>query len=270
MYRYLVGHKRLLVLLLILLLAFLWMSYQVKSGDKRGLIRISDGLLSSPQKVISLLTKGVKGFWNDYIFLVGKAKENKSLIAEIESLKAERDRYQDVLEENKRLKTLLSLKESQPGYVATANVIGRDTTNWFKTILVDKGAVDGLEKDMTAITPSGLAGRIYQVMPRTARVLLITDRGSSLAVRVQRTRDEGILEGTGEGLCRLKYIRQSSELKAGDILLSSGLDGIFPEGLIIGTVSKVERKGPGFFQEVDVTPATDITRLEEIVIVRRR
>lgn len=270
MYRYLVEHKRLLVLFLIIFLAFLWMTHQIKQGDKLGVKRLSDNLLSPPQKVITVLANRVRGFLDHYLFLVGKAKENKSLIEEIEKLKTEVGRYQDVLEENKRLKTLLSLKESQSTYIATVRVIGRDPGNWFRTIVVDKGEKDGLKKDMTAISHSGIVGRIYKVMPGTAKILLITDHGSSLAARVLRTRDEGILEGTVGGLCRLKYIRQSSEIKVGDVLLSSGLDGVFPKGLIIGTVSKVERKKSGFFQEIDVTPSTDITKLEEVIIVGQK
>lgn len=270
MYHFLAGHKRLLVLLLVIFFAFLWMTYQVRSGDRLSLARLSDSLLSSPQKIISLVTTKITASWGHYIFLVGKAKENERLREEIEILKSDANRYKDVLDENRRLKGLLSLKESQPAYVDTVRIIGRDVSNWFRTILVDKGELDGLKKDMAAITPSGLVGRVYHVMPRTARVLLITDRGSSLAVRVQRTRDEGILEGTGGNICRLKYMRQSTELKEGDVLLSSGLDGVFPSGLTVGTISRVERKGSGFFQEVDVTPATDVIRLDEVIIVGKR
>lgn len=244
------------------------MTYQVRSGNGYSLIRLSDNLLSPPQRLISLLTDSLKGFWNHYL-LSDRLKENELLIKEIERMKAENSHLLNLLEENKRLKALLSLKEYQTGYVTTAKVIGRDVTNWFRFILIDKGEIDGLKKDMIAITPSGLVGRVYQVMPETARVVLITDRSSSLAVRILRTRDEGILEGTGTDLCRLKYIRQSIELKVGDVLLSSGLDGIFPEGLTIGAVSRVERKGSGFFQEVEVTPATDLSRLEEIIIVKK-
>ncbi|MEK6693318.1 MAG: rod shape-determining protein MreC [Nitrospirota bacterium] len=270
MYHFLAGHKRLLLLLLVIFSAFLWMTYQVRTGDRPSLTGLSDSLLSFPQKMISLVTTKITGIWDHYIFLAGKAEENERLRGEVERLKSDANRYKDVLDENRRLKNLLSLKEAQPAYVATVRIIGRDVSSWFRTILVDKGELDGLKKDMAAITPSGLVGRVYHVMPRTARVLLITDRGSSLAVRVQRTRDEGILEGTGENICRLKYMRQSTELKEGDVLLSSGLDGVFPSGLTVGTISRVERKGPGFFQEVDVTPATDVIRLDEVIIVGKR
>lgn len=245
------------------------MTYQVRNSNEQDLIRFSDNFLSLPQKGINLLGDKLKGFWNHYLFLVNKAEENETLIKEIERMKAESNNYLEVLEENKRLKSILSLKEFQPGYVATVEVIGRDTTNWFRSILIDKGEIDGLKKDMVAITPAGLVGRVYKVMPRTARVLLITDRGSSLAGRVLRTRDEGILEGTGVGNCRLKYVRQSIEVKVGDVLLSSGLDGIFPQGLSIGTISRVERKGSGFFQDIEVTPTVDLSKLDEIIIVKR-
>jgi len=269
MARYLVVHKKILILILIILLPFLWMTYQVRGGDGYSLIRLSDNLFSPPKRLISLITDGIKGFFNHYLLLVDKSKENERLIKEIDRLKTEVNNYLNLLEENKRLRSLLSLKEYQIGYVTTARVIGRDAGNWFRSILIDKGEIDGLKKDMVAVTPSGLVGRVYRVMPRTARIILITDRSSALAVRILRTRDEGILEGTGMDRCRLKYIRKSTEIKAGDVLLSSGLDGIFPEGLTIGIISRVEKEGSGFFQEVEVTPATDLSRLEEITILQR-
>lgn len=263
------GHKRLIVFFLTLFLAFLWMTYQVRSGNGQTIKGFLDSLLSTPQRFIGLIGENLKGFSEHYILLVGKSKENERLVKEIEGMKGERNSYLEIQEENRRLKSLLSLKEQRTGYVATVKVIGRDYSSWFRSVMIDKGERDGIRKDMVAITPSGLVGRVYHVMPETARVILITDRSSALAARVVRTRDEGILQGTGEGLCRLKYLRQSTELEVGDILLTSGLDGIFPEGLNAGTISHVERKGSGFFQDVEVTPASDLARLDELTILKK-
>lgn len=269
MARYFLGQKKLIVLFIILFLVFLWMTYQIRSGTGQPLKGILDRIISPPQRFILIISDNLRGLWGHYILIVGKSKENERLMKEIEGMRTERNSYLELQEENRRLKSILSLKEHQTGYVATADVIGRDYSNWFRSVMIDKGETEGLKKDMAAITPSGLVGRVSQVTSGTARVVLITDRSSSLSGRIVRTRDEGILQGTGGGRCRLKYVRQSTELKVGDILLSSGLDGIFPEGLNVGTISHVERKGSGFFQEVEVIPAADLTKLDELIIVKK-
>jgi rod shape-determining protein MreC len=269
MLRYLLRNKRPFILIILVILAFLWMSLQVRNEGPGLIGRFTNTILSPLQKGILWMAKGIERGWSHYIFLVGTAKENERLNSEIEGFKKERHMAIEALEENKRLRTILSLSRSQPNYVATAEVIGRDPTNWFRTVLIDKGERDGIRKDMVAITTAGLVGRIYQVMNSSSRVLLITDRGSSVASRIQRTRSEGILEGRGIH-CLLRYIPSSEELRVGDVVLSSGLDGIFPEDLLIGTVSMVKPKGSGLFQEVEVMPAARIERLEEITVLVRR
>lgn len=268
MFRYLLRNKRPLILIILIILAFLWMSLQVRNGGAGLIERFTNTILSPLQKGVLWVSSGVGGAWRHYISLVGKAKENERLKSEIEGLKKERHNYIEALEENKRLRTILSLSRSQPNYVATAEVIGRDPGNWFRTVLIDKGERDGIRKDMVAITTAGLVGRVYHVMNSSSRVLLITDRGSSVASRIQRTRGEGILEGRG-AYCLLRYIPLSEELKVGDIVLSSGLDGIFPEGLLIGIVSMVKSEGSGPFHDVKVRPAAQIERVEEIIILGR-
>jgi rod shape-determining protein MreC len=134
--------------------------------------------------------------------------------------------------------------------------------------LVNKGEKDGAAKDMAVVTSEGVVGRVIEVSLHTAKVLLITDPNSGMDVIVQRSRTQGIMEGKVEEVCVLKYVQKNEDVQVGDKVITSGLGGIFPKGLMTGTVTKVERKRPGIFQYIEVTPSVDFSRLEEVLILR--
>ena len=196
-------------------------------------------------------------------------EENKKLRAEIAQLRMEQQRYHEVFLENKRLKNLLSLKEEEPRYVTTAQIIAKSIDPWSSLVTIDKGSSDGVKKDMAAITSRGLVGKISNVSDSYSSLLLITDINFSAAARLQKSRVEGILSGTGFKKCTLKYIPYEEQVENGDTVITSGLDKLFPEGIPIGYVSKVDKKGTGLFQEVEVIPFEDTAKTEEIVIIQR-
>ena len=132
---------------------------------------------------------------------------------------------------------------------------------------MNQGENDGVAKDMAVATSEGVVGRVIEVSRNTAKVLLITDANSAVDVIVQRSRAQGILEGKIEETCILKYVQKSEEVQVGDRVITSGLGGIFPKGLVVGTVTKVDRKRPGIFQYIEVTPAVDLSKLEEVLIL---
>lgn len=198
-----------------------------------------------------------------------REEENRRLKAEIDRLLIERQKYEEVILENRRLKELLSLKEKTPNYVTTARVIARGPDQWSNTLVLDKGLSSGIKKDMTAITSKGLVGKISEVSGSYSNLLLLTDINFSVAVRLQRTRLEGIVSGTGLRKCQLKYIPYDEEIKIGDILITSGLDSLFPEGILVGYISKFDKTGSGLFQSIEVTPFVDNRRIEEVVIITR-
>ena len=198
-----------------------------------------------------------------------REEENKKLRAEIAQLRTEQQRYREVFLENKRLKNLLSLKETEPRYVTTAQIIAKSTDQWSSIVTIDKGSSDGVKKDMAAITSRGLVGKISNVSNSFSSLLLITDINFSAAARLHKSRVEGILSGTGFKKCTLKYIPYEEQVENGDTVITSGLDRLFPEGIPIGYVSKVDKKGTGLFQEVEVIPFEDTAKTEEIVIIQR-
>lgn len=198
-----------------------------------------------------------------------KEKENKKLKAEIARLLAEQQRYQETFLENKRLKNLLSLKENEPRYVTTASIIAKGTDQWSNTLIIDKGLSDGVRKNMTVIAPKGLVGKILNVNNSYSYLLLLTDINFSSAARIQKSRVEGVLSGTGFKKCVLKYIPYEEHVGKGDVVITSGLDKLFPKGIPIGYVSKVDKESTGLFQHIEVLPFEDIAKIEEIAIIQR-
>ncbi|MFZ6017904.1 MAG: rod shape-determining protein MreC [Nitrospirota bacterium] len=198
-----------------------------------------------------------------------REEENIRLKAELNRLLKEQQDYQEALLENKRLRELLSLKEREHRYVTAARIISRGADQWSNTFILDKGLSDGVVKDMTAITHRGLVGKISWVSDSYSTLLLLTDINFSAAVRLQESRKEGIISGTGFRKCQLKYIPSEEEVKTGDIVVTSGLDSLFPQGIPVGYVSKVDKKGTGLFQDIEVLPFEDNTKIEEVAIIKR-
>ncbi len=198
-----------------------------------------------------------------------REEENIRLKAELSHLLREQQKYREVLQENKRLRELLSLKESEHRYVSAARIIAKSTDQWSNMLMLDKGTSSGIAKDMIAITDKGLAGKISGVSASYAYLLLLTDINFSAAARLQESRIEGVLSGTGFRKCKLKYVPAEEEVKTGDIMITSGLDALFPQGIPLGYVTKVNKKGIGMFQDIEVLPFVDSAKLEEVVIIKK-
>lgn len=220
--------------------------------------------LSYPYDVLNNLTSRIstnsKDHWNTF-------EENKRLKKDLTAALLEKQRCVEVLHENKRLKELLSLKEHSPKYAASAKVIARGYDKLIHTMILDKGKSSGIKKDMAVITTKGLVGKIYSVKDEFSEVLLLRDPNFSVAVRLQNSRREGIVSGTGYRNCLLKYIPPEEEVEKGEPAVTSGLDGIFPPGLPVGIVSHIRKEGIEFFQDIKVLPFQDDTTLEEVVIL---
>jgi rod shape-determining protein MreC len=221
------------------------------------------------EKASSAVTGAVTNTFRTYLMLAGKEKENRDLIKEINRFKEQENRYAEAELENERLKSLLKLKSARSDYVAAAAVFARDATNWFQTLWIDKGADDGIAKNMVAVTPLGPVGRVYRVLKDSASIILVTDVNSSIAVRLQSSRVEGILEGKGDGGCYLNYISKDSTVEAGDIVVTSGLEGLYPGGLVTGHVKSVTKDAEELFQIIEVVPSQDLNAVEEVVILKR-
>jgi rod shape-determining protein MreC len=225
-------------------------------------------VLSWPLLAVDSVHDVIGDLWTGYMALQGVEEENKQLRKELEYLQGQNSQLREAAAATKRLTALLEFKTQALTTMVAAQVIGRDTGNWYQTILLDKGKSDGLEAHMGVITPAGVVGRVVKTTAATSVVLLVTDPKNAIAGLVQRTRDEGIVEGTTQGLARLKYIPLLSNVRTGDRVVTSGLVGGFPRGLAIGTITKIDREEGALFQSAELAPEVDVNRVEEVLVIQ--
>lgn len=260
--------KRLFLLTVFILLVFLLLTYQSNTGRD-----ILSDVPSYPLRFIShggsLVINSVSDFIHTYLLIIGKEEENQSLREKIVQYDQEKNRFIETQQENERLRRLLDLKVAPAERFIVSEVIARDPTNWFQIFLINKGSRDGITKDMVAVTPIGPIGKIHTVYETRSSILLITDVNSSVAVRLQNSRADGILEGLGSKRCFLKYVQQDIDVKAGERVITSGLDDLYPDGLLIGYVTSVRKEGTDLFQEIEVAPAQNLSTVEEVAILSR-
>ncbi len=202
-----------------------------------------------------------------YVTLKGLAAENEALKRRIVKLDTERNRLLEADATNHRLRDLLDFRLRLPSRSVTAAVIGNSASPWFHSIILDKGNAEGVLKGMAVVSPFGVVGQVAAVTSRSAKVLLVTDPYSGVDVMVQRSRARGIVSGSLDNGPIMKYVKRSEDVREGDRLISSGLDGIFPKGLLVGTVTRVQKKNFGLFQYVEVALAVDPARIEEVLVV---
>ncbi|NOY85283.1 MAG: rod shape-determining protein MreC [Nitrospirae bacterium] len=214
------------------------------------------------------LFDGIFEIWEGYIDLMDVREENLNLLHRIDRLTLENSRLREKEILTDRLKALLDYREHADVEMVSAEVIGRDPSQWFDTIILNKGSVDGIAVDMGVVTPMGVVGKVIHVAPRYAQVLLVSDFNSAIGARVQRTRDEGIIQGVNTDSLQLKYLSHDSKVSVGDLLVTSGMEGSFIKGLNIGRVEDLERRDGEMFLKIKTTVAVDLSKVEEVLIIR--
>lgn len=261
------GGKRAVFLLLALLIAALLLLPESRQEPLLALGRHMAAAVSVPLRALEWGNQGLDGLWARYVALQHVREENFTLRQEIARLRQENVRMRETAAASTRLRDLLELKERLPYPTVSAHVVGRDPSNWYRSLVINKGAHDGLAVDMGVVTPAGIIGRIVKAYDRFAIALLIIDPNNAVTGLVQRTRDEGIVEGTEKGLARIKYLPLLSTVKVGDQVVTSGLAGGFPRGLPIGTITKIERREAELFLSAEISPDTDFAKIEEVLVV---
>ncbi len=212
----------------------------------------------------------VLNVWYGYVALRHAHERAAALQGQVDLLELDRLDLHRTREENERLRHLLAFAQETPSRrVVGGRVIGvRLDPKGLQLVTIDRGADDGVERMMPVVVGHGVVGRIHSVGASTADVLLLTDRNSSIAVLVDRSRARANVRGTGSpDTCRLEYALRSDDIVDGDVLVTSGTDGVFPRGLPVGTLVGLKRAGQGLYQRADVKPAVDVTKLEEVLVV---
>ena len=224
-------------------------------------------LLRPLQIAAHSITSWIREMQESHVTVAGYTAENERLRKRIVELEMERNRFFEAEATNQQLRQLLDFRSQLPSASITASIIANSASAWFQSCSIDKGSADGVRKGMSVVTPLGVVGRVVDVAARSAKVLLLTDANSGIDVMVQRTRARGIVSGSLENGTVLKYVKRTEDIQVGDRLITSGLDGVFLKGLMVGTVSKVRKQNLGLFQTIEVMPAISPARVEIVLVV---
>jgi rod shape-determining protein MreC len=261
-------YHSLIVAAVLLIFSLAVLSYSATRISETGFLRKIVLEAAAPvEDAINVSLNGLHDAWKRYLFLIGMEDENRRLRKQNATLNEQLNRLHEGYSEGMRLRKLLKLTESLPSRTVAARVVDRSRTSLFKTILINKGTIDGLRVGLPVLSEQGVVGRIIETAWHSSQVLLLIDENSNIDALIQRSRAQGILQGAGPSGCNLKYISRVEEVQVGDVVLSSGLAGVFPKGLLIGVVTGASRKVEGLFQKIDVAPAVDFGRLEEVLTI---
>lgn len=261
-------HRILLASGSLLLVSLLLFSVSVRSQPYRDPIgRLVLDALAPFQVVSSWIGRSVGRMWTGYVDLVDARRDNQHLEEQVAALQGELVRLGELERENARLAELLSFRARVGGVVYGARVIARDPGPLSMTLTLDRGERDHVRRGMAVLAPQGVVGQIAEASYAAARVVLLTDHNSGIDAIVQRSRARGIVQGGTDGSCYMNYLSRDADIAVGDRVLTSGLDGIFPKGVVIGEVVEVSRSHRGLLQAAVVRPGVALDRLEEVLVV---
>jgi len=246
----------------------LLLSFQITRNHKVRLIQVwavtvFDPFERSLHKLLSATTRA----WRSYHELRRAQQENQVLRTELVSARARIQEMTEAAAETQRLRTLLEFKNHLAIPSLAAEVIASSPGENSNAIYIDKGKDSGLATDLAVITPDGIVGKIIAVFPHTAQVLLVTDPLSGVGCMLQKSRIQGVLKGAGRNLGELLYVMNDQQVSAGEVVLTSGLDQIYPKGLVVGTVA--EANAGNTYQKIMVRPGTKLDQLESVVVLLR-
>jgi rod shape-determining protein MreC len=219
------------------------------------------------QGLIKATADTIEELWLKYFWLIELRGENTRLLQEIGHLKRENDQYKEMLATYQRVENLLQFKKKIDLPVQVAQVIGRDPTGWFESVIIDKGLNSGLKINMPVVNAEGVVGRLVAVSPNYAKVLLIIDQNSAVDCIIQRSREKGILKGISSSVCELDYILKRSDVRIHDRLVTSGLGRVFPKGIPVGEIISAEDITGELFKMIRVKPMVDFSKLEELLVI---
>ncbi len=228
---------------------------------------VTSGIFSEVQRVLSGGVSGVRRLWSGYVGLRNLRAENEELKRQLAAAGIASQEQRALADRARGLEKMLELRDRVDLRTTAAQIIGAAAMPDFRTLTIDKGTRDGLGPDMAVIAPAGVVGRLVTPSARSAKVQLLIDRNAAAGAIVERTRAQGVVVGGGGNeRLQMQYVSEASDVAVGDVVVTSGIDGIYPKGFIIGRVETVEKNGPAF-KRIVVKPAVDFSQLEEVLVV---
>ena len=262
------GRIRLALVMAVILLVLIMISVHSNPHRRTTLPeRMFLELIGTVQAGASGASRFVESIWLDYFYLVDLRQENLMLHGQMGKLTGELAARQEAEITNRRLTRLLSFTGQYDFPFIGARIVAKDPEPWFETMTIGRGTKDGVRVGMPVIADGGVVGRIVTVSRDYSQVLLVIDYNSAIDAVVRRSRVRGILSGRSEKVCSFNYILKNDDVEKDDIIVTSGMDGIFPKGLNIGSVTRINKSGQDIFMEVDVLPSVDFAAIEEVLVI---
>ena len=229
---------------------------------------VAFGIFAQAQRGMSSVISGVREVWSAYVGLRQVRAENEILKKELADTQIALQQQRALADRTRSLERLLEFRDRTNLKMTAAEIVAAAAAHDFRTVTVDKGTRQGLKPDMAVIAPGGIVGRVVVPSANAAMVQLLIDRNAAAGAIVERreSRAQGVVVGTGEDRLRMEYVSETADIEVGDVVVSSGIDGIYPKGFIIGRVEVVEKIGPAY-KTILVRPAVDFTSLEEVLVV---
>ena len=224
------------------------------------------GAFSEVQRGTSALVNGARSVWSGYVALRHVRSENDTLRRQLADAQVQVQEQRALADRSRSFERLLDLRDRTSLSTTAAEIIASGATVDFRTVTIDKGLLQGLKADMAVIAPAGVVGRLVVASPRASKVQLLIDRNAAAGALIERSRAQGVVVGAGDDRLRMDYVSEVSDVIVGDIVVTSGIDGIFPKGFAIGHVSAVEKIG-GVYRRIAVQPAVDFSSLEDVLVV---
>jgi rod shape-determining protein MreC len=227
--------------------------------------QVTFGLFAEVQRGASAFVGGVRHTWTGYVTLRGVKGENETLKRQLADTQIELQQQRALADRSRSLERLLELRDRLSLDTAAAEIIAASATPDFRTVTIDKGTTQGLKADMGVMAPAGVVGRVVTPTARASKVQLLVDRNAAAGVLIERSRAQGVALGSGDDRLRLEYVAETGDVVVGDVVVTSGIDGIFPKGLVVGRVESVDKNGA--YRQITVRPAVDFSSLEEVLVI---
>jgi rod shape-determining protein MreC len=259
--------RAMLVLIPLLFLHLVLLSLQIEKPS--GTLLLKTWLMAAQAPIVtasSAFSRGVQHIWLGYVWTVGARSENEQLKQTVRNLSQLNNAYEQARQENIRLRRLLVMSETVGYKSIGARVVARSPSFLSNILYIDRGSKDGIPIDAPVLSGDGIIGRTVLVSNHQSQVQLISNGDASIGAMLEKSRTPGVIMGTGDSLLDLNYISNTEPISLGDLVLSSGLDGIFPKGLVIGKVVKFQ-KGKDVFHAIKVEPGVDFFHIEEVLVL---
>src|SRR5262245_1410035 len=224
---------------------------------------VTFGVFAELERSTAAVTGSVRHGWSDYVGLRQARAENETLKRQLADAQIQLQEQRALADRTRSLAQMLELREGLELKTTAADIIGAGSLPDFRTVTIDKGQRQGLATDMAVVAPAGVVGRIVMPGALASKVQLLIDRNAAAAALVARSRAQGLVSGTGEPRLRMEYVPTVSDIVVGDTVVTSGLDGIYPKGLVIGRIDSIDKTGGGAWQ-IGIVPAVDFSSLEQV------